>query len=261
MIPTMKWSLFGTRPLFSPHIHSIFFLLRRPPRLFGLRFGKTRVVVIINRKTSWTTATENRVKKNRPNFGWQRHKYLKYSKYTRPPPLFSLVPPCKTRLLLPKKNSLKLWIRDKTNASLRLSYRSTRTDSVQKVWAGFDKVLVVWQSSGTPKLWWADEVKFKIWGNLKYQHAKKWRKKMEIVKFSLRFLTIFAKSTGHKNTKICTVHHIHILYKCSFLKMSLSRKNRNWKSSQHHYYNAPTTTTSTVPWSELRRRQKMAPKI
>ena len=32
--------------------------------------------------------------------------------------------------------------------------------------------------------------------------------------------------------EFCTVHHINIPYKCSFIKMFLSKKNRNWKSFQ-----------------------------
>ena len=259
MITNNETEFVWHRPALPPPISILYFLLSRPPNLFGLRFGKTRVVVIINRKTSWTTATENRVKKNRPNFGWQRHKYLKYSKYTRPPPLFSLVPPCKTRLLLPKKNSLKLWIRDKTNASLRLSYRSTRTDSVQKVWAGFDKVLVVWQSSGTPKLWWADEVKFKIWGNLKYQHAKKWEKNGNCQIFSSLFDNFCKKYGSQRYQNLYSSSHPYSLQMFFSKNVSITKKSK--LKIVPTPLATPTPTTSTVPWYGLRRRQKMAPKI
>ena len=74
------------------------------------------------------------------------------------------------------------------------------------------------KSLGTPKLFWADEVKSKF--NLKGQHVKKTG---ENWKLSL-FLAIFEKSTGQKDKKNCTVHHIRIPYKCSLIKMFLSRK-------------------------------------
>ena len=77
--------------------------------------------------------------------------------------------------------------------------------------------------------------------------------KLEIVK---SFLAIFAKSTGHKDAKICTVHHINIPYKCSFIKMSLSKKKSKLKIVPTTTTTTQTTTTSTVPWSGLRRRKK-----
>ena len=88
---------------------------------------------------------------------------------------------------------------------------------------------------------------------------KKNKEKLEIVK---SFLAIFfAKSTGHKDVKICTVHHINVPYKCCFIKMSLSRKKKSkLKIVTTTTTTTPTTTTTTttltVPWSGLRRRQK-----
>ncbi len=75
-------------------------------------------------------------------------------------------------------------------------------------------------------------------------------KNAKSLKISQSFLAFFAKTTGQNDTKICTVHHINVIYKCSLIKMSLSRKKSKLKI-------VPTTTTTlTVPWSGLRRRQK-----
>ncbi len=60
------------------------------------------------------------------------------------------------------------------------------------------------------------------------------KEKLKIVKLFLEIF--FAKSLGHKDTKICTVNNINIPYKCSFIKMPLSYKNQNWKLSQHHHH-------------------------
>ena len=49
-------------------------------------------------------------------------------------------------------------------------------------------------------------------------------------------------------TNICTVNHIHIPYKCYFIKTSPSKKTK--------FKIVPTTITLTIPWSGLRRRQK-----
>ena len=67
--------------------------------------------------------------------------------------------------------------------------------------------------------------------NLEVVLEVKKTKNTKSLKISQLFLAFFAKSTGHNDTKICTVHHMNIPYKCSFIKMSLSKKS-NWKLSQ-----------------------------
>ena len=120
----------------------------------------------------------------------------------------------------------------------------TRTDSAQKVCGG------IWQSFGCSP---------NCKGLKKVKNAK-------TLKISQSFLAIFGQITGHNDTKICTVHHFNIPYKCSFIKMSPSWKKIGIENRPN---NSTTTTTNhnknnnnlTVPWSGLRSRQKNCPKL
>ncbi len=79
------------------------------------------------------------------------------------------------------------------------------------------KKIIKTKRKSTPKLCWAEEVKFEFGGRFGGQKS---------LNISQSFLDFFLQKvlTGHNDTKIFTVHHINITYKCSFIKMSLSKK-------------------------------------
>ncbi len=67
-------------------------------------------------------------------------------------------------------------------------------------------------------------------------------------KISKSFFRFFGKSIGHNGLKICTVCHIIFVYKCYFIKISVS-----WKKLKTKVVPWRRRTTLTVPWSGLRR--------
>ena len=74
-------------------------------------------------------------------------------------------------------------------------------------------------------------------------------KNAKLLKISQLFLAFFGQVTGYSGTKTYTIGRNIIIYPCYFIKFALSKKKMKLKI-------VTATTTLTVPWSGLRRRQK-----
>ncbi len=62
-------------------------------------------------------------------------------------------------------------------------------------------------------------------------------------------MAVFAKSTGHKDVKICTVHHINIINKYYSIKFSLHQKKFEGESSPNDSNNNKNNIKCSMVWA------------
>ncbi len=98
--------------------------------------------------------------------------------------------------------------------------------------------------------------------NLEVLFEVKKAKNAKSPKISQSFFCIFfAKTTGQNDTKICTVNHINIIYKCSFIKQSLFRKKSKLKIVPNNKNNNNNNNNfdSSMVWTSPQTKREAIP--
>ncbi len=113
--------------------------------------------------------------------------------------------------------------------------------------------IIKWKRSGTPKLCWADQVKFEFWRHFEGQKSKK----RKIAKKTAKsILAIFGRYWSQRAEILHSTLCHQYLHFCFHKFLCILHRSDNTKIAPTRRIRIRTTPTPTIPWSGLRRRQK-----